>query len=321
MKTIFSLACTLLIAGNAFSQVNFARIDSVAASFADKYEVPAELARQLTLPFDNELEKARVIFMWIAQHIRYDVDKYHNPKPRPQATGNTTAELQENAIELHEKAIQKTLRGKIGICQDYSELYKAMCDAVGLECVLVTGDARDFFKPYRNIHDNPHAWNAVKIDGQWHLLDATWGAGYVNHDKFTRKVATGFFMTPPTWFAQNHLPDKVEWQLLETPLDKRDFPDQPMHNYGQIDYPLLDFSRELERTADGKVQLRFQFQEAPKAFMVTAGKNAKLVLFSQSMEDGWVVLSFSSKGMSEVVVFMGKSPRSQMNWLARYDIR
>lgn len=106
------------------------------------------------------------------------------------------AELQENALGLHEKAFRKTLKGKRGICQDYSKLYKAMCDATGLECVIVTGDARDFFKPYRHIHDNPPAWNAVKIGGQWQLLDVTWGPGYLHIDKFTRKLATGYFMPP-----------------------------------------------------------------------------------------------------------------------------
>ncbi len=321
MKILISLSFALLLGWGAVAQTDFARADSIAAAFAGTYTDAADLARQLAQPFDTDVEKARVLFMWVAHHVRYDVGKYQNPPPRPNFTGKTEAEMLENRREWKEKELRKTLKGKKGVCQDYSELYQVMCAAVGLECELVVGDARDFFKPYRNVHDNPHAWNAVKIGGQWQLLDATWAAGYVRNGNFTRKVAPGYFMAPPAWFAQSHLPDKAEWQLLEPPLDKKDFPDQPLVNFGQQDYPLLDFSQKLERTADGLAQLRFKFSAVPKAFMVTAGKSGKPVKFSQAMEDGWAVLRFSSKGLGDVTVFMGESQRSRMGWLAKYDIK
>ena len=35
--------------------------------------------------------------------------------------------------------------------------------------------------------DSDHAWNAVYLDGRWHLLDSTWGSGVVDDSstKFT----------------------------------------------------------------------------------------------------------------------------------------
>jgi hypothetical protein len=199
-------------------------------------------------------------------------------------------------------------------------LYKAMCDAVGLECEIVTGDARDFHKPYRKIHDNPHAWNAVKIDGKWELLDATWGAGYVKNEKFTRKLGPGFFMTPPDWFAQMHLPDSTSWQLLETPVGKEVFPTQPMVNFAQPDYPLLDFSQTVEKAGDGQAKLRFKFEKQPKAFMITGGQSSKPLKFTQTVEEGYVVFHFSSRGIGDVKLYMGEAVDDKMGWLARYDI-
>lgn len=33
--------------------------------------------------------------------------------------------------------------------------------------------------------DSDHTWNAVYLDGRWHLLDSTWGSGAVD-DSFTK---------------------------------------------------------------------------------------------------------------------------------------
>lgn len=34
--------------------------------------------------------------------------------------------------------------------------------------------------------DSTHAWNAVYLEGRWHLLDSTWGSGNVDTSgKFT----------------------------------------------------------------------------------------------------------------------------------------
>jgi len=37
--------------------------------------------------------------------------------------------------------------------------------------------------------NSDHAWNAVYLDGRWHLLDSTWGSGTVDDalTKFTFK--------------------------------------------------------------------------------------------------------------------------------------
>ncbi|MEK7254110.1 MAG: transglutaminase domain-containing protein, partial [Bacteroidota bacterium] len=241
MKPLLTLILPCLLSLTAAAQFDYSKVDGFVAQFEQDYTDAADLARQLTQPFDSAQTKARAIFMWLAHNVRYDVDKFRNPPPSPRF--HSKAE----AAEWQEKELRKTLKNKKGVCADYSRLCKQMCDAVGLECEVVSGDARDFYRPYKNIHDNPHAWNAVKWGGKWHLLDATWGAGYLDGSKFVRRISTGYFDAPPAWFAQNHLPDDDKWQLLESPVSKKDFPDQPIVNFGQDEYPLLDFSQKVER--------------------------------------------------------------------------
>ncbi|MCF8243739.1 MAG: hypothetical protein K9J37_02520 [Saprospiraceae bacterium] len=320
MKPILFLFA-LLFCASANAQTDYSRADAFVAAFNEPYSDAADLAKKLTTTFQTEEEKARVLFMWLANNVRYDCKKFTNP-PNHSVSARSKEELLQKRREMEEKELAKSFKAKKGICADYSNIYKAMCDAVGLEAVVIIGDARDFYRPYRNAQNNSHAWNAVKIDGQWRLLDATWAAGYVNPEvtKFTQRLFPGYFLTDPKWFIQNHFPDDDKWQLLEQPIGKKQFPDQPLINYGQQDYPLLDFSVAPQKSADDKgYEIRFKFATTPKAFLMTSN-NARPMDFETRQEDGWVVLSFTKKPR-EITVFAGESQRQHMGWLARYEVK
>ena len=51
-----------------------------------------------------------------------------------------------------------------------------MCKALGLEYVLISGYSKgtSYFDGQMPTKTN-HAWNAVKIDSQYYLIDSTWG--------------------------------------------------------------------------------------------------------------------------------------------------
>ncbi len=321
MKAIFTLTCLLLLSGLAQAQANFANADSIGEHFDEYFMSLPDHARKLVKPFDKEAEKARVLFSWVAHHIAFDVEKYENPPAVGRFVARTEKEMQQlNQLQI-ENQVFTTLKYRKGVCQDYSQLYKAMCRAVGLECLVVSGHTRDFFKPYRASQFSPHTWNVVKIDGQWQLVDVTWGAGYVMNRQFVKQYSPGYFMTPPAWFAQSHLPNLVEWQLLDAPIMRRHFPQQPLLNIGQQGYPLLGFSPNLATHADGLAQLRFKFERTPTAFLVTNGHTDNQVPFSQSMEDGWVVLHFPIADLSLVTVYMGEKNGTVLEWLGKYEMR
>ncbi|XP_072845340.2 uncharacterized protein LOC110087268 isoform X4 [Pogona vitticeps] len=42
-----------------------------------------------------------------------------------------------------------------------------------------------------------HAWNTVYLDGKWHLVDCTWGSGFVKDHKFTFKYGELYFFPCP----------------------------------------------------------------------------------------------------------------------------
>lgn len=318
--TLFLVQATLMPA-NLPAQEPFEKADSIAAHFGESCETISELASRLTESLETESEKARVFYMWITRNVRYDCRKYHR-RTRPRIEATSQEELEKKILEYRRAQALKTMKSKKGICEDYSYLFKALCEAAGLEAEVIVGDARDFHKPYRRSHDNPHAWNAVKTEGTWKLLDATWGAGYTDAGvkKFYRRSATGYFFTPPERFVQNHFPEEAKWQLLDHPLSKKDFANQPLIHYGQTEYAILDFSREVgnHRNQRRAKQVWLSFSQVPEAMVVTNRKH-KPVKFQQEEIDGKVILTFPASVGHSIVVFGGKSLKKQ-EWLAMYEL-
>lgn len=56
------------------------------------------------------------------------------------------------------------LINKNGVCASYAGAYKLLAQEAGLECIVVTGYLEG---------NLPHAWNKVKVDGQWQIVDPT----------------------------------------------------------------------------------------------------------------------------------------------------
>lgn len=70
------------------------------------------------------------------------------------------------------RSIQEAFIKKVGVCEAYARMTKAICDYVGIECEYVTGYA-----------DNSngwgyHAWNRVKINGTWYWSDVCWDGSF-----------------------------------------------------------------------------------------------------------------------------------------------
>lgn len=105
------------------------------------------------------------------------------------------------------------------VCAGYANLFAAMGQAVGEEVVTLSGEAL-------GVSDKPegHAWNAVRIRGEWYLIDVTWDAGYINDaGTFFQRYQTRHLFAPPEEFVRRHLPTEPSWQLLTPPLSRGDF--------------------------------------------------------------------------------------------------
>lgn len=116
---------------------------------------------------------------------------------------------------LRPGALDDALGSRRAVCAGYALLLNELCRRAGLECVLVAGHAKGdrsaVVTAVEAVTPN-HAWNAVRCDGTWRLIDATWndGAGGA--------YRTDWLFTDPALFARSHHPTDPRWQLLGQPL-------------------------------------------------------------------------------------------------------
>ena len=201
----------LLVASHAArGQAQFAATDAYAdaAPASATASVPA-LAAYLAASGPGDLVRARAIYRWVTRHIDYDVAGF-----RSGDYGDWSAE--------------GTLRRRMSVCEGYSRLTQALGTAMGLRVEVVKGWSKGYSYASGQRFDGPinHSWNAVQIDGRWHLMDPTWGGGYLDErQQYVRDFQEQYFLTPPDAFVFDHLPADPRWQFLDRPLSMAEFAD------------------------------------------------------------------------------------------------
>lgn len=209
MKIILTVCALFLIFPDALKSQDFTVTDKHALSAQQNHEASVRhLADYLTSPFSDELHKSRAIYRWITDRIEYDAVGF--------ARGITGSVSPEMVLQVRKAQ-----------CNGYAALFQALSSAAGLESVTITGHSRGYgyqYDPNDELVAN-HAWNAVRINGTWRLLDPTWGAGYIDSDtgRFVKRFEDFYFLTEPQKFILDHFPDDPDWQLLDTPVSKNEY--------------------------------------------------------------------------------------------------
>lgn len=234
MKKIASIITILhlFLSASIFAQ-DYAKVDDIVSAYPTSFKSVNVLAEKINADFKTDEDKARAIFTWIAKNVKYDLAAY-GLREAPVAFSFRTQEEKELKLrKFKDDLALKTLKTKKGVCEGYSTLYESLANETGLEAVIIPGTSKSH---PTHIGKQPgasdHAWNAVKINGQWRLLDVTWAAGTVTGEKpaFQFKFNDKYFLTDPEVFVLNHYPDKEKW-LLSDSITKDHFADTPLY-YG-----------------------------------------------------------------------------------------
>jgi transglutaminase/protease-like cytokinesis protein 3 len=199
---------------------------SVPRNVRDKAGLDS-LVHMVNARFSHPVEKIRAMFTWVAVSLEYDC-------------GNDTAS------PLRPISMEQVLKTGRSQCAGYSNLLQYSLRAMGFETVTVRGIARTAKKDlwWKEAPRPNHAWNAVKVGGQWQLLDATWASGASNDDcsVVNREFASFYFFPPPGKFLLSHLPSDSNWQLTENRMELQEFLSLPVFHDPYYEWPVTEFS-------------------------------------------------------------------------------
>ncbi|SFP63664.1 transglutaminase domain-containing protein [Parafilimonas terrae] len=240
MKLLLNL-CFILTGFTCFSQNSAANFIAFKKLDSRNITAPDTLACLLTAPYNTEMDKVRSIFNWITDNIAYNTIRYGFHYLPQNSKDDAEADYDADSVykSLDERVARITLKRKYALCDGYARLFKSLCDFAGIKSVVITGYAR---AGYSSQFACNHKWNAVMIDSNWYLLDATWASGYLNFSgtAFRKEYNGYYFLTPPKYFIQDHYPDDVKWTLLNNPPTLSEFNrspfKQPAFNYRIVSY-------------------------------------------------------------------------------------
>lgn len=116
-------------------------------------------------------QKERSIYRWLVGSVAYDQSHYDPLTGAPRSSYTPYGPL---------------LEGK-GVCLGFASTFQLLLDMCGVECLTVVGAA------YSSRED--HAWNMVRLDGNWYCVDPTWDAGRADSRLWL------FFNVTSSWMA------------------------------------------------------------------------------------------------------------------------
>jgi Transglutaminase-like superfamily len=169
----------------------------ITSSWSQSLDDIASISQKISTNLTDDSLKVAAIYFWITSNIRYDT------RFRNREEGDTTLTQEPYNV----------IKTKKAICIGYAKLFRELCKKNNIKAYVVEGIVKD-----KNgvLEREGHAWNVVQLNQNYYLLDATWGVGDI-------VSAQNYFLTPPSVFSRNHLPDDPIWQLESQPIDYQCF--------------------------------------------------------------------------------------------------
>lgn len=166
-------------------------------SFSQNPEI-IQLAQRITWDIHDDSLKVIAICHWMIDNISYDRNNAALDNPKDEASN-------VNIIVKRKKAI----------CAGYANLFKSLCTLNNINAEIINGYALGLGYEIAEqipIDRDNHAWNAVKINNRWYLMDITWA----DNDDGTYDAE--YLWADPSVFIKKHLPDDPFWQFLDDPV-------------------------------------------------------------------------------------------------------
>lgn len=242
----------LYYVGNGFSYSHTAaKIISLNIAYnttlnASAWQNGANAALAVVNESMSDLQKAIALHDYLAVNCEYDKEN-----------------LDANTLPQEVFTTYGVFVNRSAVCQGYALAYKYLLNQVGIECHMVTSDAMN------------HAWNLIKLDGQYYQVDVTWDDPVWD---LVGRASHGYMFCSDTVFQDEKHKHRdwsvtkgssvVDYQATDTRYDNAFWTDctsplvlsgndcyyiSPNGGRGQYDKPALMKTSLNEITADGTI--------------------------------------------------------------------
>jgi len=125
------------------------------------------------LEYLDEYSQVKAVYEYIIHHTVYDYDYY----------GQTIEEIIVN---------------RRGVCASYARTTQYLLQQLGFEIITIFGYG----------HEESHLWNMLKVEGDYYLLDTTWGDPITENDA-DQTINYTYFLVTTEFMNQDHRVDDV----------------------------------------------------------------------------------------------------------------
>ena len=157
----------------------------------DIYDAAKKVLNKVLRDGMSDYEKEEALYNWMVQTINYDWS--HN---------DVMASTPRESFTPYGGLVNKT-----AVCLGYATTFQLLMDLAGVECITVVGAA------FQSTGD--HAWNMVRLNGNWYCVDVTWDANAREQTGawgYSKKYWNYFNVTSDVMARENH-----QWDYANTP--------------------------------------------------------------------------------------------------------
>lgn len=146
-----------------------------------------EVFSRVIKPEMTDFEKELALHDWLADNCEYDQSVYDHETP----------DGQPGSLEPYGPIVNGT-----GICLGYATAFQLLMDLAGVECMTVVGASAG--------STQDHAWNMVRLEGEWYCVDPTWddptsysGSFQQSHHRYFNVTSDHMRQSNHQWDYQN----------------------------------------------------------------------------------------------------------------------
>ena len=181
---------------------------------------------------ESDYERVKFVHDYIIGAVSYDEESYLN--------GGST----DDKTNAFSNSAYGALIDGMALCGGYAKLFQAVMHKLGYECDYLTGTA----------DGGPHAWNLIKLDGDYYYVDITWD------DPDTDICLYNYFCVNDEMISRTHTLDP-EFSSIEATATKYNY--HVRENLYFEDYDFAKIRKAITNNADlASVSLRFKTEEA-----------------------------------------------------------